>query len=304
MPESPENYGLSLALGSGEVPLLEHTNVYATFSNMGKYVAANPILKITDSNGTVLYELDRETSLQNAQQVIAPEITYQIMSILTDDEARSMVFGRGNLFEDTSDRLGRPVAAKSGTTDNWKDIWTMGFTTDLAVGVWSGQTTQSGNAEIELPQLDGIQGAGPIWQQMMQLMHSDPTFSSYLNGPSGQPIADDWAVPSGLVQSDICIATGHQSGDGRWDSETELLVKDGGPALPCDRLSAYEMKELRHAMDDLRQNGGNYAEGGESRILRYAQAVGVYDGDIDFGSDGSDNGDFDQNDEEIPIEQA
>jgi membrane peptidoglycan carboxypeptidase len=305
MPESPENYGLSLALGSGEIPLLEHTNVYATFANQGTYVAANPILKITDSNETVLYELDRETSLQSAPQVLAPEIAYQITSILTDDEARSMVFGRGNLFEDTGDRLGRPVAAKSGTTDNWKDIWTMGYSTDLSVGVWTGQTSQSGNAEIELPTLDGIQGAGPIWQQMMELMHSDPAFSSYLSGPNGQPIPNDWTVPAGLVQAEVCIATGHQASNGE-DSTTELLIKDGGPSLPCDRLSAYEMAELTHAMEDLQQNGGKYADGGESRILRYASAVGVYDGNVDFdddNNDGSDNGDFDQDDSEIQIQQ-
>ena len=114
MPESPENYGLSLALGSGEIPLLEHTNVYATFANGGKYVAANPILKITDSNGQVLYELDRETSLQNAPQALSQEISYQVTSILTDVEARSMVFGRGNLFEDTADRLGQPGRGQIG----------------------------------------------------------------------------------------------------------------------------------------------------------------------------------------------
>ncbi|MEZ4529410.1 MAG: transglycosylase domain-containing protein [Thermomicrobiales bacterium] len=303
MPESPENYGLSLALGSGEVPLLEHTNVYATFSNQGKYVAANPILKITDSNGQVLYELDRNTALQNAPQVLAPEISYQITSILTDDEARSMVFGRGNLFEDTGDRLGRPVAAKSGTTDNWKDIWTMGYTTDVAIGVWTGQTTQSGDAEIELPQLDGIQGAGPIWQQMMELMHSDPTFSSYLSGPNGQPMAHDWSIPPGLVQTQICSPTGHQA-SGSEDSTTEWLIKDAGPSLPCDRLSAYEMAELEHAMEDLQKNGGKYADGGESRILRYASTVGVYDGYVDFDEDdGSDYEDYDPDDGEIPIEQ-
>lgn len=303
MPESPENYGLSLALGSGEVPLLEHTNVYATFANQGKFVAANPILKITDSNDTVLYELDRETALRDAPQVLAPEISYQITSILTDDESRSMVFGRGNLFEDTGDRLGRPVAAKSGTTDNWKDIWTMGYTTDVSIGVWTGQTTQSGDAEIELPQLDGIQGAGPIWQQMMELMHSDPTFSSYLNGPTGQPIAHEWSVPSGLVQTEICSPTGHQASSNE-DSTTEWLIRDGGPSLPCNRLSAYELAELTHAMEDLQKNGGKYADGGESRILRYASTVGKYDGYVDDSAlDESDAGDYDPSDEEVQIEQ-
>jgi hypothetical protein len=182
----------------------------------------------------------------------------------------------------------------------------MGYTTDVAIGVWSGQTSQSGDAEIELPQLDGIQGAGPIWQQMMELMHNDPTFAAYLNGPNGQPIAGEWSIPSGLAQSEVCTATGHQASSGE-DSTTEWLIKDGGPSLPCDRLSAHEMAELSHAMEDVQQNGGNYADGGESRILRYASAVGVYDGEIDFDDDDdnndSDNGDFDQGDDEVPIQQ-
>lgn len=307
LPESPENYGLSFALGSGEVSLLEHTNVFATFANLGKYVAANPILKITDSNGQVLYELDRQTSLQTAPQVLDAAYAYQITSILTDDESRGMVFGRGNLFENTGERLGRPVAAKSGTTDNWKDIWTMGYTTDVAIGVWTGQTSQTGNAEISLPQLDGIQGAGPIWQQMMELMHNNPTYAAYLNGPNGQPLATSWTVPANLEQREICTATGHQaSGNGSGDTRTEWLLKNGGPSLPCDRISAYEYRQLTEALEDIEKNGGKYAEDGEYRVLRYASAVGVYDGDIpNFDSesgDGTDAGDFDENDEEIPIQ--
>ncbi len=307
LPESPENYGLSFALGSGEVSLLEHTNVFATFANEGKYVAANPILKITDSNDQVLYELDRKTSLQQAPQVLQAEYAYQITSILTDDEARSMVFGRGNLFENTGDRLGRPVAAKSGTTDNWKDIWTMGYTTDVAIGVWTGQTSQTGNAEISLPQLDGIQGAGPIWQQMMELMHSNPTYAAYLNGPNGQPVASDWVVPAGLEQRDICTATGHQaSGGNSGDTRKEWLLKDGGPSLPCDRVSAYEYQQLTDAMKDIRQNGGNYASGGEGRVLRYAAAVGIYHGDVPDADSGygvdPDTDEYDQDDTELPIQ--
>jgi membrane peptidoglycan carboxypeptidase len=219
-----------------------------------------------------------------------------------------MILGGGNLFENTGNPLGRPTAAKPGTTDTWKNIWTMGYTTDCAIGVWTGQTTQSGNAEIELPTLDGIQGAGPIWQQMMEVVHSDPTFSGYLNGPNGQPIADDWPVPPDLQQRDICTATGHQAtGNGSGDAREEWLLKDGGPSLPCDRVSDYEYRQLLDAMKDLRQNGGNYADGAESRVLRYASAGGVYDGDIpdfeDNSGDQSDNGDYDPNDEEVPIQQ-
>ena len=73
--------------------------------------------------------------------------------------------------------------------------------------------------------------------------------------------------------------------------------------MPCDRVSDYEYQQLLDAMKDLRQNGSNYADGAEGRVLRYASAVGVYDGDVPESSDGSDNGDYDPNDEEVPIQQ-
>ncbi|MGD9710832.1 MAG: transglycosylase domain-containing protein [Thermomicrobiales bacterium] len=299
MTESWENYGLSLSLGSAEVPLLEHTNVYATFANNGKFVPATPILKITDSNGTVLFELDRTKTLAEADQALQAEYAYQITSILTDDEARAMVFGRGNLFENTGDRLGRPVAAKSGTTDGWKDIWTMGYSTDLAVGVWTGQTSQSGSAEIELPVLDGIQGAGPIWQAMMELLHSDPRWTGYLNGPNGQPLPTQFPQPPGLQSGSVCTATGHQPAS-NGNNHSELLVINEGPALACGQLSALERKELELALEDIRRNAGKYTGNGIPSIQRYASAVGQSSG----SSDGSTNSDdFDNNDEETPIQQ-
>ncbi|CAN5610583.1 hypothetical protein BH23CHL4_BH23CHL4_24730 [soil metagenome] len=308
LPNSWENYGLSLSLGSGEVPLLEHTNVYATFANNGKYVPATPILKITDSNGNVLHELDRTETLAEADQVLKAEYAYLVTSILTDNEARGMVFGRGNLFENTADRLGQPAAAKSGTTDGWKDIWTMGYTTDLAVGVWAGQTSQTGSAEIELPQLDGIQGAGPIWQAMMEELHNNPKWDGLLDGPNGQPVSGTFPVPGGLEERSICSATGHQSSNGG-DNTRELLVRDEGPALECGERSAREFQEIEMAREDIEQNGGKYTGNAESSIYRYASAAGVYSGRIpdsndDAGSEDFDQGDFDEDDEEIPIVQS
>jgi membrane peptidoglycan carboxypeptidase len=125
MSQPPSDYGLSIGLGSGDVWPLEMNNAYATIANMGKYVPATPILKITDSEDNVLYELDRRGSLEKAEQVIRPEIAYQLISILTDNEARAMIFTRNNLFGNTQSDLGRPTAAKSGTTNDFRDIWTI-----------------------------------------------------------------------------------------------------------------------------------------------------------------------------------
>lgn len=295
LPSEWQNYGLSFALGSGEVPLLEHTNVYATFANNGKYVPATPILKITDSSGNPVYELDRDKTLAEAEEVLKAEYSYQVTSILTDDEARGLVFGRGNLFENTQDRLGRETAAKSGTTDGFKDIWTMGYSTAAAVGVWTGQTSQTGVAETELPALDGIQGAGPIWQAMMQEIHNNPRWSELIMGPNNRPMPDAFPVPAGLEKRDVCSVTGHQP-SGSYQTRDEWLVKNEGPALSCTQVSAWELEEAILALEDVQKNGGKYAGNGVGSVYRYASAIGLYSGSIpDFES--SDDGG------EIPIEE-
>ena len=264
----PSDYGSAIALGAGEVKPLELVNAYATIANNGKYVPANPILKIEDSQGNVLYELDHKTVLQKAEQVIQPEHAYQVTSILTDNQARSMIFSSQNLFGQTQDQLRRPTAAKSGTTNEWKDIWTMGYTTDLVIGVWVGNTNNE-----PLKEIDGIQGAGPIWSTLMKVMHQTPEFARLLVGPDGQDVPHDFPRPPGITEAPICAATGHkatqQSGNKR-----EILARGDGPDLRCDQLSAYERAELEAAMKDIRANGGKYVGGAAESINRYAQAAG------------------------------
>jgi len=267
----PGNYGLSLALGSGEVQLLEHTNVYATLANEGKYVAANPILKIVDSQGHVLYDVNRDKPWEKAPQGLRSAYAYQITSILTDNESRSLIFGESNLFGNTQEELGRPTAAKSGTTDSWRDIWTMGYTTDLAIGVWMGNTSFDGSSPSELPELDGIAGAGPIWHDMMVLMHQNSNYSQYLLGPDGRPLDEKFAVPSDIYEGNVCTATGGKPIPG-FESHKELLVRGEGPSLRCDQMSAWDAKELDKELDDLR-GSGPWADAAYDRIQRYADAV-------------------------------
>ncbi|MBA3450222.1 MAG: transglycosylase domain-containing protein, partial [Chloroflexia bacterium] len=201
--QPPSDYGLSIALGSGDLWPLELTNAYATIANMGKYVPVTPILKITDSEDNVLFETERENTIDVADQAIRPEIAYQLVSILTDNESRAMIFTRQNLFGQTQQTLGRPTAAKSGTTNDFRDIWTMGFTTDVAVGVWVGNTRND-----PLQPIDGIQGAGPIWAQLMLDLHSRPEFMALLEGPDGQPMAPQFPRPAGIIDGVVCEATG------------------------------------------------------------------------------------------------
>ncbi|HEV2126985.1 MAG TPA: transglycosylase domain-containing protein, partial [Thermomicrobiales bacterium] len=186
-------YGLSLGLGSGEVELLEHTNAFATLANNGSHVPVHPILKIVDGQGNVLFELDDEEIAKEREQALPSGNAYQVTSILTDAEAREMMFTSDNLFTRTQNELGRPVAAKSGTTEKWRDLWTMGYTTDVSVGVWVGRSGDT-NPDEMLSEIDGIQAAGPIWQDLMRLVHNDPQYAQLLDGPDGTSMPEEFPV--------------------------------------------------------------------------------------------------------------
>src|ERR671913_1276441 len=266
--QPPADYGLSIALGSGDIWPLELTSAYATIANMGKYVPVTPILKITDSEDNVLYELDRDNTLQQAEQAIRAEIAYQLVSILTDNESRAMIFTRQNLFGQTQQTLGRPTAAKSGTTNDFRDIWTLGFTTDVAVGVWVGNTRNDPLAEI-----DGIQGAGPIWSQLMIDMHTRPEFMKLLLGPDGQPVPTQFQRPASIVDGVVCEATGGLPTD-EWSNRAELLDSGGAPALRCDQLTPWQYKDLARTIDHMRKRGGNIGGGGAPSVYRYARGGG------------------------------
>ncbi len=149
------DYGLSLVLGGGEVNLLEHTNAYATLADNGKYNQPVSILKVTNTKGEILYEWEQSPD----QEIIKPEVAATITNVLSDDEARAWVFGRnGNLT-----LPGRPAAAKTGTTNDNKDAWTMGYVPQLATGVWVG------NSPTATPMKAGGNAlAGTIWNRYMR----------------------------------------------------------------------------------------------------------------------------------------
>ena len=148
-----ENAGLSMVLGGSEVNLLEHTDAYATLANNGAYHEPVSILKVTNPKDDVVFEWKPN----EGTEAIKPEMAATIASVLSDDAARAFVFGRGS----TLVLPGRPVAAKTGTTNNNKDAWTLGYTPSLAAGVWVGNTTPA-------PMKGGGNTlAGRIWNRFM-----------------------------------------------------------------------------------------------------------------------------------------
>ena len=264
-------YGVSIGLGAAEVQLLEHTNVYATFANNGVNVPVHPIREVKDSQGNVLFKLDRGQLKKDSTRAMQPGFAYQITSILSDDKARELVFGRGNLFASTQQTLGRPTAAKSGTTENWKDLWTMGYTSDVVIGAWVGKS--GGGDTSNLPKLDGSQAAGPLWRDMMVEVHRNPAFAALLTGPDGQPVPEEFARPQDVYQGEVCTSTGNQPGRG--PSGREILVRNAGPTQACGTLNDFEQRELDKALASTRGGSGNtqWANGAVNSINNYAAAV-------------------------------
>lgn len=175
-------FDLSLTLGGGEVRLLELTAAYGALANGGYRVDPVYILEVRDREGNILYEWSPPVY---ERPVLDPRVAFLITDILSDNEARIPSFGPGSALN-----IGRPVAAKTGTTTDFRDNWTVGYTPNLVTGVWVGNADNSPMIEVS-----GISGAGPIWNEFMRRVMR------------GQPeLAFD--VPEGVVRAEICATSG------------------------------------------------------------------------------------------------
>lgn len=153
-----DRYGLSLVLGSGEVKPVEMAGAYGVFANNGTKYPTTPILKITDSKNKTLYDFDKDQA--KPKQALDPQIAYEIANILSDNNSRSLVFGtRSQLYFPN-----RTVAAKTGTTNDFKDAWAVGFTPSISVAVWTGNSdaTKMKNGA------DGSVVAAPIFHNFVE----------------------------------------------------------------------------------------------------------------------------------------
>jgi 1A family penicillin-binding protein len=147
-------YGLSLVLGGAQIVPLEHTAAYAALANNGTYLPPQSILKIENDHGEVIYQ----APAPEGREAVKPELAALMSNILSDNQARAFIFGNKNNLTLPD----RPVAAKTGTTNDNKDAWTMGYVPSLAVGVWVGNTKPSSMR-------GGGEGlAGIIWNQFMK----------------------------------------------------------------------------------------------------------------------------------------
>jgi 1A family penicillin-binding protein len=224
--DEPDRFGLALTLGGGEVRLLELTAAYSTLANGGMAMSPRSLLTVTEEKSGV--PLDAGARHLGTSSVSA-QIAYLIADILSDDAARMPAFGEGSALQ-----LNRPAAAKTGTTTDFRDNWTLGFTPDLAVGVWAG------NANNEpMMHSSGITGAGPIWHNFMEAALRDRPAVAF-------------ARPAGLVEAVVCESSGLLATADCARPRTELFIAGTEP-------SQYDDTYRRLALDT--RSGLLWAEG-------------------------------------------
>jgi len=210
------DYGLALTLGGGDVSLLELTSAYSVFANGGKRLPPVAILKIVDFQGITIDEYKHP----EGEQVIRPEHAFLISSILSDNDARSWMFGSNSLLN-----LPFQVAAKTGTTNDFRDNWTLGYTPNLVTGVWVG------NADYTpMIHTTGLTGAAPIWSAFMQ--YAVPIVSN--NSPA------PFVPPSGITQKIICSVSGAEPSNWCKGGQRNEYFANDQPPLPKEKDLQYQ----------------------------------------------------------------
>ena len=202
---SVSRYDLSLALGGGQMSLLELSRAYAALANEGKYTGTSSILEIRDADGNLLYT----PQTTPAQQIIDPRVAWLISDILSDDQSRQTGFGINSVL-----KIDRTTAVKTGTTTNFHDNWTIGYTPDLLVGVWVGNSNYQAMHNVT-----GLTGAAPIWAETMR---------SILQGRPDKIFTQ----PDGLVQVEVCDLSGLLPTPACQHTKTEWFIAGTQPTTP------------------------------------------------------------------------
>ncbi len=201
--DESRNYGLSLALGSAEVPLMDMTHAYAAFANQGQQYELTRIKYINNKFGTKIF-----TSKATSKQAISKEGAFLISSILSDNAARAPIFGSSLTV------VGRTVAVKTGTTNDSRDAWTIGYNPEYVVGVWVG------NNDNTAMRSGGSDMAGPIWRN---------TMSKLLAGRKDVK----FAAPSSVVQRDVCKNNGNLADKKGPNTYVEYFMAGALPTGSC-----------------------------------------------------------------------
>jgi penicillin-binding protein 1C len=156
---NPSDYGLSLTLGGGEVRMIDMATAFGVFANQGFKIDLHPILKITDRKGNVIEEYKPPSSPIFGQRVLPSSVPFIISNMLADNQAREAEFGPNSALKIT----GKYVSVKTGTTNDYRDNWTIGYTPSYLVAAWVGNNDHTPMNGV----VTGITGAAPIWHDIM-----------------------------------------------------------------------------------------------------------------------------------------
>lgn len=225
--KDPDKYGLSLTLGGGEVTMLDMSKAFGIFANTGKRKDLVSILKVEDKNGKVLEEFTDDNYVSdihkpltyptnlliNGPKVISPETAYLISHILLDDNARSGAFSPHSLLELPAHKA---VSVKTGTTDDLRDNWTIGFTPNFLVAVWVGNNDDT---PMNHYLVSGVTGAAPIWHKIITKVLEKQN--------------DLWPkIPDGIVGKSVCSLSGLLPvSEGSCPARFEYFIKGTEPKM-------------------------------------------------------------------------
>ena len=232
--ETMSRVGLSLTLGGGEVRLLELTGAYGVLMNGGYKVEPVGILKVEDSNGKVL----ENNEPKKGKQVLSDGLAYLIADVLSDNQARTEVFGPNSLLNIP----GRQVAVKTGTTNDKRDNWTIGGTPQVVVGVWVGNNDNSAMLNVA----SGVSGASPIWRKItMAALEGKPAIS--------------FEQPENVVTASVDKISGYRAHDD-FPSRTEKFIKGTEPGEDLIHLKLKICKGQNRLATPSDIAAGNYEE--------------------------------------------
>ena len=216
----PSRVGLSLVLGGGEVTLLDHVNAFGTFATAGIRHDKTAILKIEDSQGKTLQEYQSSPG----ERVLDTNVCAQIDSILDDNKLRAPIFGSNTplRFDD------RQVAAKTGTTNEWRDAWTVGYTPGIVAGVWAGNNDNSPMAQGA----DGVFSAAPIWRDFMNHALANSAIEKFPDATvdkTGKPVLDgdvntdkQDSLVCKMKKNKYCIPSGNSCPNGTDEKQKKI----------------------------------------------------------------------------------
>ncbi len=228
-----DRFGLSLALGGGEVKPMEHISSFAAYANDGELVPTRTVLKVEDKNGNVL--IDNTEAKINPERVLEEQTARQLTSILSDNSARAYVFGENSYLQ-----LGdRPIAAKTGTTNSYKDAWTVGYTPSLVTGVWVGNADGD-----EMNQgAGGSRVAAPIWNAYMRNSLVGMPWEEFT---PPEPIEEELKpILSGNKESQVILKIDTITGLLATEYTPEDLIEEKGFGIPHSILYFVDKKDPR-----------------------------------------------------------